>query len=126
MKFEYLFFIFLIKNIILDERIFEFKYTNFFQLFNENYILCTENGIYLYDSQLKNKISNHTLKTEVSNIDDFYFVTIEQFPLDDGGNIVILYKDKFYFYSNEGEYIFSTDLPFQQSGTSYTLVPYKK
>ena len=126
MKFEYLFLIFLIKNIILDERIFEFKYTNFFQLFNENYILCTENGIYLYDSQLKNKISNLTLKTEVSSIDDFYFVTIEQFPLDDGGNIVILYKDKFYFYSNEGEYIFSTDLPFQQSGTSCTLVPYKK
>ena len=126
MKFEYFLIIFLIKYINADEIVFEFKHTKFFQLINDKYILCTEKGIYLYDSQLKNKISDHIFTTEISSASDFYFVIIEQFPLNDGGNIVILYKDKFYFYSKEGEYIFSTDLPFQQSGTSYTLVPYKK
>ena len=123
----FLIIIFLINSIKADEIEFEFKHTNFFQLINGNYILCTEKGIYLYDSQLKNSISSgYTFQTEVSSSDDFYFVTIEQFSIDDGGNIVILYKDKFYFYTKEGEYIFDTDLPFQQSGKFYTLVPYKK
>ena len=126
MKYQYFLIIFLINNIIADELVFEFKYTKFFQLINGNYILCSEKGIYLYDSQLKNTISGNLFQTEVSSADDFYFVTIEQFPNDDGGNIVILYKDIFYFYSKEGEFKFSTDLPFQQSGKSYTLVPYKK
>ena len=126
MKCQYFLIFFLINNIKTDEIIFEFKHTNFFQLINGNYILCTEKGIYLYDSQIKNNLSEHIFETEVSSADDFYFVTIEQFSIDDGGNIVILYKDKFYFYTKEGEYKFSTDLPFQQSGKSYTLVPYKK
>ena len=126
MKFEYFLIIFLINSIKVDEIVFEFKHTNFFQLINDNYILCTEKGIYLYDSKLKNKISEHNFTTEVSSASDFYFVNIDQFSLNDGGNIVILYKDKFYFYSKEGEYIFSTDLSLQQNGLSYTLVPYKK
>ena len=126
MKFEYFLIIFLINSIKADEIVFEFKHTDFFQLINDNYILCTEKGIYLYDSKLKNKISEHNFTTEVSSASDFYFVNIDQFSLNDGGNIIILYKDKFYFYSKEGEYLFSTDLPFQQTGTSYTLVPYKE
>ena len=112
MKCQYFLIFFLINNIKTDEIIFEFKHTNFFQLINGNYILCTEKGIYLYDSQIKNNLSEHIFETEVSSADDFYFVTIEQFSIDDGGNIVILYKDKFYFYTKEGEYKFSTDLPF--------------
>jgi len=126
MKFEYFLIIFLINSIKADGIVFEFKHTNFFQLINENYILCTEKGIYLYDSKLKNKISEHNFTTEVSSASDFYFVNIDQFSLNDGGNIVILYKDKFYFYSKEGKYIFSTDLSLQQNGLSYTLAPYKK
>ena len=126
MRCQYFLIFFLIDNIKTDGILFEFKHVNFFQLINDNYILCTEKGIYLYDSQIKNNLSEHIFETEVSSSDDFYFVTIEQFSIDDGGNIVILYKDNFYFYSKEGEYIFSTDIPFQQSGKSYTLVPYKK
>ena len=126
MKYQYFLIVFLINNIKTDGILFEFKHVNFFQLINGNYILCTEKGIYLYDSQIKNNLSKHIFETEVSSSADFYFVTIEQFSIHDGGNIVILYKDNFYFYSKEGEYIFSTDLPFQQSGKSYTLVPYKK
>ena len=126
MKYQYFLIIFLINNIKADGIVFEFKHTNFFQLINGNYILCTEKGIYLYDSKIKNNLSEHIFETEISSAEDFYFVTIEQFSIDDGGNIVILYKDKFYFYSKEGDFIFSIDLPFQPSGKSYTLVPYKK
>ena len=77
MKFEYFLIIFLIKCINADEIVFEFKHTKFFQLINDKYILCTEKGIYLYDSQLKNKISDHIFTTEISSASDFYFVTIE-------------------------------------------------
>jgi parallel beta-helix repeat protein len=67
MKFEYFLIIFLINSIKADEIVFEFKHTDFFQLINNNYILCTEKGIYLYDSKLKNKISEHNFTTEVSS-----------------------------------------------------------
>ena len=103
----------------------EYKYTKFFQLLNENYIICSEKGIHLYDSQIKNKKSELLFSDEISE-NDFYFVSIEQFSIDEGGYVVILYKDTFYFYSYSGIKLFSCDLSLSAAGTEYTLNLHKK
>ena len=103
----------------------EYKYTKFFQLLNDNYIICSEKGIHLYDSQIKNKKSEFLFTSEITSVYDFYFVNIDQFSLDEGGQVIIIYKDTFYFYSYSGTKLFSCDLPISALGKGYTLVLYK-
>ena len=121
----YFSFSFVLYYIKANELILKYKYMKFFQLLNENYLLCSEKGIHLYDSQIKNKINETLFSTEISSADEFYFVNIEQFSIEEGGYVIILYKDVFYFYSYSGFQLFSCDLPFSSSGKAYTLVLYK-
>ena len=57
------------------------------QLHNEDYLLCTEKGIFLYDSKIKNKKSEFSFELEISQ-EDFNFVNIEQFSIEEGGYVV--------------------------------------
>jgi hypothetical protein len=92
---------------------------------NDNYIICTEKGIHLYDSQIENLISENLFSTEISS-SDFTFVNIEQYTLDEGGYVIIIYKEKFYLYSYSGALLFPCDLTLSPYEGGYTLVPYKK
>ena len=57
MKFILIFLSILSYSIQIDSSINDFTYAKFFQLINERYIICTGKGIYLYDSQLNNRLS---------------------------------------------------------------------
>ena len=116
---------FVLFSIKADEVSLPYKYSNFFQLYNDDYLLCTEKGIFLYDSQLRNLKEEYPFASEIS-LEDFNYVNIEQFTVEEGGYGVILYKDTFYFFSNSGIIIFPYPLPFTPSGNGFTLVLQKK
>ena len=121
---KFLLLVFFFQNFIKVESSLDYKYVIFFQLLNENYILCTEKGIHLYDSQIKNLITQKLFSEEISE-SDFNFVNIEQFSLDEDGYVIIVYKNIFYFYSYSGSLLFSCNLTITITGKTYTLVPYK-
>ena len=121
---KFLLLVFFFQNFIKVESSLDYKYIIFFQLLNGNYILCTEKGIHLYDSQIENLISQKLFSEEISE-SDFNFVNIEQFSLDEDGYVIIVYKNIFYFYSYSGSLLFSCDLTITITGKTYTLVPYK-
>ena len=115
----------LFKPILLDEILFEFKFSNFLELNNQNYFICTEKGIYMYDSELKNQLLQYNFTTEITEKDDFKFVTMSQYSDEEGGAIIALYKNKFYFFSSSGDNIIDCDINIeQQKEKYYTLVPY--
>ncbi len=121
---KFLLLVFFFQNFIKVESSLDYKYIIFFQLLNENYILCTEKGIHLYDSQIENLISQKLFSEEISE-SDFKFVNIDQFSIDEDGYVIIVYKNIFYFYSYSGSLLFSCDLTITITGKTYTLVPYK-
>ena len=125
MKIIIIFLSILLYSIQIDSSINDFTYAKFFQLINERYIICTEKGIYLYDSQLNDKLSETIFDSEITSTNDLYFINIEQFSTEDGGNVIVLYKTKFYFFSSLGILLFEDDLTFTTEGVTYTLVPYK-
>ena len=58
-------------------------------------------------------------------MEDSRFITIKQFENNDGGNISILTKDKFYFLKSDGSFIFKDNINVNNSGLIYNLVLYK-
>ena len=70
------------------------KFIKIFELLDENYILCTEKHIKIVDTNFKNLLFQYNLTTEITNSHDFEFVAIAQFSNEDGGKIIVLYKDK--------------------------------
>ena len=121
----YIFWIFLSEKILSQKELFTFKYSKIFELHNENYLICTEKGIYIYDSDFKNNLSSYIFTTEVTDKNSFEFVSIAQYPKEDGGQIVVLYKNKIYLFEQSGEIIVDTSINLTQNGEYYTLELYK-
>ena len=94
-----------------------------FNLYNGNNILCCDDGIYTYNSNFLKQLYSYKFESKISNRADSIFITISQYS--NNGNVIIITKDKFYFLSSEGEVIFKDDLILENSGTYYTLVPFK-
>ena len=125
-KNKYIIFIFIfLKTIFSEEIIFNYKYAKFLELLDENYIMCTEKDISIYDSTFKINYFLYNFTTEVKGVDDFQFVTISQYPNEDGGNIIVLYKTKAYLIYSSYSRIIEANLSLSLSSTYYTLVPYK-
>ena len=97
-------------------------YPRAYTMHNGNNILVCKDGIYVYNSNFKEKINFEPFDTQISSNTDADFVTIAQYP--NNGNIIIITKDKFYYLSSEGDIFFNTDLSIDNSGLYYTLVPY--
>ena len=52
-------------------------------------------------------------------------LNISQFSNDDGGNTIIITRNKFYFLKSNGSYIFQDDLHLNSGGSFYSVIPYK-
>ena len=117
----------LFKSIFSGELLlFEFKFSEFLELNDENYLLCSEKGIYIYDPELKNQISQYNFTEEITEREKFKFVTMSQYSNEDGGEIIVLYENKFYLFSSSGDNIIDSDINIpEQKEKYYTLVPYK-
>ena len=131
----------IINNLILLSLILYFDYINcqeifqiencafphYFQLNNGKNLLCCKTGIYVYDSNFKNIIHNHLFDVEIKSIDEAKFIVIDQFSREEGGNVIVLCKDKFYYLNSEGDYFFDYNITLtNNNGLYYTLVPYKE
>ena len=96
-----------------------------FELLDENYILCTEKHIKIVDTNFKNLLFQYNLTTEITNSHDFEFVAIAQFSNEDGGKIIVLYKDKVYLIYSSYSKILEANINLNHNSLYYTLVPYK-
>ena len=116
------------RNIKCHENIFNLtcKYPHYFQLNNGYNLLCCSKGIYTYDYEFDQILYNHPFDTEVSETEAEYIV-IDQYSDDEGGNVIVLGQNKFYYLDNKGDFIFDADISLtNNAGFHYTLVPYKR
>ena len=94
-----------------------------FELQDENILICTEKGIYLYDKStgiyIQQKIFSEIIPDNKLN-----FVTINQFEVGKK-LIIVLYENYIYILSEEGIYFTEKKVNFGSQDTYYTLVPYK-
>ena len=102
------------------------KYPHFSQLNNGCNLLYCSKGIYIYNSEFDHVLYNHTFDIEVSSTDVAQYTVIHQFPDDEGGNIIVLGKNMFYYLKNDGDLIFKTNFSLTDNAVLYyTLAPYK-
>ena len=117
-----------IKYIKCQEIIFNLtcNFPHYLLLNNGNYLLYCSKGIFLYNNQFDKILSNNTFDIEVQNIDEAKYTIIEQFSDDEGGNIIVLGKNLFYYFDSEGGFIFKSNFTLTDNSVDYyTIVPYK-
>ena len=102
-------------------------YPHHYYLNNGNNLLWCQQGIYIYDSKFEAPLNNYDFVSEeqISSLDDATLTTFGQFETSEGGNFIFLTKNKFYFFQLDGTLIFKYDFNINNSGSVYTLVPYK-
>ena len=92
-----------------------------FILYNGNILLCCSDGLYTYDSNLKNKLFSQAFDNEIST-NDAEYLTINQYP--NNGNVIVITINEFYFLSPEGQVIYKDNFVLDNYGSFYTLVPF--
>ena len=93
-----------------------------FNLLSGNILLITNIGIKLYDTSLEktNDVLNMTL-----NPDTFYFNSFVQFPLEQGGYIILKMLNSLYLINKEVTEILSQDTKNEINGIYSKLITYK-
>ena len=118
-----------IKYIKCQETIFNLtcKYPHYFQLNNGYNLLCCSNGIYTYNYAFDQILFNYSFEKEISTLNEAKYIVIDQFSDDEGGNIIVLGQNEFYYLNNEGNFIFDSNisLSINRDNMYYSLVPYK-
>ena len=79
-------------------------YTSAFSLLNNTYVVVGEKGIFFYDEEFT-IIYKQTNFTDFSLNTGYDTVSMAQFPLLDGGYVLIMVKNIFYVFNNEGTYL---------------------
>lgn len=95
-----------------------------FSLNNGNNLIFCIKGFYIFDSQLEKKLDYKSLDNGI-NYNDLQYINISQFSNSDGGNAIIITKDKFYFLKPNGSFIFQDDLNLNSGGSYFSVIPYK-
>ena len=117
--------IIILTKVLSQNTVFNAKFMKTVELLDENYIICTEKHIKIVDSNFQNLIFQHNLTSEITNRDDFEFVTISQYPNEDGGRIIVLYKNKVYLIYSPYTNILEANINLNHNSQYYTLVPIK-
>jgi hypothetical protein len=63
----YIFILFFIKTITSEKILFDYKYSKIIELIDDKYIMCTNKGIYIYDSNFKQLFFQFNFTTEIKN-----------------------------------------------------------
>ena len=118
---SYIIFIFLFQLMISSGSIgFNVNYVKTFELYNENILICSDKGIYLFDKSL-NTYNERKIFSNSISLDKFGFITINQFK-DRNKYITVLYEKNIYILTKEGQICFEKNINFDSVGTYYTLV----
>ena len=120
-----IFILILIKTIISEKILFDYKYSKIIELIDDKYLMCTNKGIYIYDSNFQTLFFQFNFTTEIKNRDQFEFTTLFQYPSEEGGGIIVLTKTKVYYINSLYSLILEGDVQLHQTSIYYTLIPYK-
>ena len=92
---SYIIFIFLFQLMISSGSIgFNVNYVKTFELYNENILICSDKGIYLFDKSLNTYNERNIFSNSITQ-DKFGFITINQFK-DRNKYITVLYEKNIY------------------------------
>ena len=103
-----------------------YTFPHYHNMNNGNNLLCSTKGIYIFDLNFEKILSYYDFEEEIYTLEDSRFITIKQFSDEDGGNILLLTKEIFYFLNPDGTFIFKNKINIENTGLIYSLVPYKK
>ncbi len=110
---------------LIEIKSFNFKYSKWIILDNNNYLVCTEKGIYTYDYTFEDLIYNITFEDEITTDTEFSFISISKILNEEENYIIILCRKFFYFLKSYGELIFSSSIDIYSSNLEYySLIPY--
>ena len=98
-------------------------YTSAFSLLNNTYVVVGEKGIFFYQEEFT-IIYKQTNFTDFSLNTGYDTVSMAQFPLLDGGYILIMIKNIFYIFDNEGTYLKHYDFNNITNEKHHCLIPY--
>ena len=124
--------LFILINLCKNETVFETisSYPYIKTLLNGNNVLVDSLGIHFMNSDLSNEYETKKIlfDTPIESTTDYSKTVISQFSSVDDGYIMILLKNKIYFFQNDGTSLITN--PFDLSGIInsdyYHLIPYKK
>ena len=102
----------------------ETKYFSSVKLVNENFMIITNNGIFVYDETLKFLENKYEFEVKYNA----YNYLFSKFPEEEGGEYLLYAKNGFSFFSPlNGELIFQKNLFFNPPiSCSTSILPYKK
>ena len=111
-----------------DKTFSSISYPTILTLLNRNLIMVASDGIHYINSD--DLTEDITKKIEFENIindsDEYEKTTMAQFSENDGGYIIIIVKNKIYFFKYEGTKIIDLDLPDSIDAKHYCIIPYKR
>jgi len=100
------------------------KYPNVFTLLSQKILMVASDGIHFLTSNLEDDDDKKiNFVSPISNETENEKVSIVQYSEDDGGYIIILAKNKLYFFKPDGAYINSFN--FTEEAAHYCINPYK-
>ena len=95
-----------------------------FSLNNGNNLICCKKAFYIFDSKLEKKLDYKSFDNEII-FEELPYLNISQFSNEDGGNAIIITKNKFYFLKSNGSFSFQDDLNINTGDSFYSVIPYK-
>ena len=97
-------------------------------LLNQNVIMLACDGIHFFNPTLTIEDSSRKIifDDKITQNADYQKTAMVQFSQIDGGYILILVKDKMYYFNSEGDLLDSKELSSYISSDYYYLIPYKK
>jgi hypothetical protein len=102
------------------------KYPSAYLLLNNKYVVVGEKGIYFYNREFSTLYSQ-TNYTDFSLFEgEHETVSMAQFPEKDGGYIIIMVKNIFYIFDDEGAYLKQFDFKNITNKRHHCLIPYGK
>ena len=97
-------------------------------LLNQNVIMLACDGIHFFNPTLTIEDSSRKIifDDKITQNADYQKTAMVQFSQIDDGYILILVKDKMYYFNSEGDLLDSKELSSYISSEYYYLIPYKK
>ena len=92
---------------------------------NSNAVVA-EDGIHFYDNKFEEEYIDKKISFTIDNKNDLETVAMAQFPQEDGGYILILFKNIIYIFDNNKNYLKNENLEGTLNGKHYCIIPYKK
>ena len=102
------------------------KFPSAFLLLHNKYVVVGEKGIYFYNREFTTIYKQTNFTNFSVNIGEHDTVSIAQFPEDDGGYIIIMVKNIFYIFDEEGIYLNHYDFKNITNEKHHSLIPYGK